>query len=125
MVVVREGVRVMKTFREIYAAAQEYAGDAGQDSSGYAGYVDGYKAAYADGRLSDMASTLRGVLLFYHGGDWEQMRPEWKRLMGENTEASTRGMCDRIREVLGEPTVEEAAEREKARLAKEWRDDHA
>ena len=45
---------------------------------------------------------LEAVLLFHSGGHWDkERRDRWRMLVGEK-EASTRIMCDKIRELLME-----------------------
>lgn len=57
-------------------------------------------------RSRDLADALRLVLLFYRSGQWgDTERVEWERLtigLGyPEVSASTRGLCDHIRRVLG------------------------
>ena len=53
-------------------------------------------------RQEKMENALRSVLLF-HRGSWDaEEAEEWKIRTGGKYEASTRGLCDFIRSVLGD-----------------------
>ena len=62
--------------------------------------------------IQRMASSLQAVLLFHRGGVWDDdARREWKNLTGRD-DASTKSMCDTIRETLRLAGYPRAAEGE-------------
>jgi hypothetical protein len=49
----------------------------------------------------DQGTVLAAVLLFHAGGEWDnERRALWKQLTGRD-EATTRALCDAVREVVG------------------------
>ena len=55
----------------------------------------------ADDQIERLLGACAAVLMFFHGGEWTaERRAEWKRITGSD-EATTKVLCDHIRNVSG------------------------
>jgi hypothetical protein len=63
---------------------------------------DQQRLFHYEGAFEPLRAALALVLMFYTVGEWsDEKKTEWKRITG-NDDASTKAMCDHIRQVLGE-----------------------
>ena len=51
----------------------------------------------------EFVDACKAVLLFHSGVPWDyKAKAEWSKLVGPDNEATTRGLCDSIRDVLAQ-----------------------